>query len=36
MARVKNAVARQGISTEEEAASTLSTAVDNPRKTFSS
>jgi hypothetical protein len=35
MARVKSAVAGEGIPTEEEAASTPSVAADKPRKTFS-
>jgi hypothetical protein len=34
MARVKNTVAREDILAEEEAASILSAAVDNPRKTL--
>jgi hypothetical protein len=32
---VKNAVAEEGIPTEDEMASTPSAAADNPRKTFS-
>jgi hypothetical protein len=35
MARVMNAVAGEDNPTEEEAASTLSAAADNPRKTLS-
>jgi hypothetical protein len=35
MARVKNAIAGEGIPAEEEAASTSSAAADNPRKTVS-
>jgi hypothetical protein len=35
MARVKNAVVREGISAEEEAASIPAAAADNPRKTLS-
>jgi hypothetical protein len=35
MARVKSAVAREGIPTEEEAASTPYVAADKPRKTLS-
>jgi hypothetical protein len=35
MARVKNAVAGEAIPAEEEAASTLSAAADNPHKTLS-
>jgi hypothetical protein len=35
MARVKSAVAGEGIRVEEEAACTPSAAVDNPRKTLS-
>jgi hypothetical protein len=35
MARVKNAVAGEGIPAEEEAASTPSTAADKPRKMLS-
>jgi hypothetical protein len=35
MARVKSAVAGEGIQAEEEAASTPSAAVDKPRKTLS-
>jgi hypothetical protein len=35
MARVKSAVAREGIPTEDEAASTPLAAADNPRKTLS-
>jgi hypothetical protein len=35
MARVKGAVAGEGIPTEEEAVSTPSEAADNPRKTLS-
>jgi hypothetical protein len=34
MARVKNAVVGEGTSAEEDAASTTSAAVDNPRKTL--
>jgi hypothetical protein len=34
MARVKNAVAREGIPIEEQASSTLSAAADIPRKTL--
>jgi hypothetical protein len=34
MARVENAVAGEGIPTEEEAASTPFAAADNPRKTL--
>jgi hypothetical protein len=35
MARVKSAVTREGIPTEEEAASTPSATADKPRKTLS-
>jgi hypothetical protein len=35
MARVKNAVTREGIPTDEEVASTPSAAADKPRKTLS-
>jgi hypothetical protein len=35
MARVKNAVAGEGIPAEEEATSASSGAADNPRKTLS-
>jgi hypothetical protein len=36
MARMENAVAKEGIPTEEEAASTLSATTDNPREALSS